>query len=134
MRNLFNQPDIGLLVLRLTLGLTIVVHGVNKFLGGEAALAKVGGAMGAIGLNLGPAVVWGTLAALAQTLGGLGIALGIFFRPCAAVLTLTMLVALASQLGGGFSEFAYPLTMVGGFMACLFLGSGRFAVQRAGGA
>ncbi len=72
--------DLGLLILRLALGLTLIGHGSQKLLGwfgGQGLQGTISG-MGRMGLR--PAWLWGLLAGLCEFGGGLLVALG-FLNP-----------------------------------------------------
>lgn len=85
------RVDLGLLVLRLTgLGLA-AVHGWPKLVALQAGTSKFPEAVAALGFPAPTVFAW--LAALAEVVGGLGVALGLGTRIAASVAALTMVVA-----------------------------------------
>ncbi len=124
--------DIGLLVLRVGIGVIFIVHGVPKFQGGPEKWAALGGAMAVCGITFAPAF-WGFMAACAEAVGGLCLALGLFVRPAAFFMLFTMAMAfgmLASkQLG--FVQTSHPLSLGVVFLALLITGGGRLALGAA---
>ena len=88
--SLSKYSDLGLLIIRLGLGIMFIMHGYPKLTGGPEMWEKIGGAMGNVGINFLP-VFWGFLAAFAEAVGGLLFALGLLFRPTAFALAFTML-------------------------------------------
>ncbi len=121
--------DAGWLILRLGIGATFLfVHGGPKLLAGTEKWAWLGGAMGHLGITFAPAF-WGFLAALSEGLGGLLLMLGLFVRPAAAFMLVTMLVAALHHHAQGDS-FVYPLELAVVFLALLIGGSGRYALGR----
>ncbi len=139
-----NRPDLGLLVVRVVFGLIITIFGVGKLLGGGAMLAGIGGSLAKFGITFAP-MFWGLLSALTEMLGGLCIFLGVFFRPAAALLFFNMIVATTFMWGHGpdFSSYGAfmnyvgtidsPLTFCVVFLALLFTGPGKYALQKSGG-
>jgi len=119
----------GLLVLRLGIGGLFMVHGIMKLAAGPDTWSGVGGAMQVFGIASG-AQAWGLAAALVETLGGLGLVLGLFVRPCAALLTIVMIVALAMHLnaGDGFGTWSHPAETGTACLALLIAGAGRMSL------
>jgi putative oxidoreductase len=126
-----HKPDVGLLIIRVVVGVVMVVFGVNKFMGGQARLEGLGQAIGVFGITFWP-LFWGFMAALTETVGGFLLVIGFLFRPAAFFLFFTLLVAVATKWGGPFQEMAFPLVMVALFAGLLFTGPGRFQVKAGG--
>jgi len=131
--------DIGLLVLRLGFGLGFIYfHGWDKLTGGPERWAGVGGAMSNFGIGFGHAF-FGFLAALAETLGALCIAAGLFFRPACAVLAFTMFVATVNHLVSGRGSPGHAFKNFWLFVGLMMVGPGRYSIdalwsrKRAGG-
>ncbi len=122
--------DIGLMVARIGLGGMFMWHGWPKVWGGPATWAKIGGAMKHVGVDVWP-TPWGFLAAFAEFGGGLALALGIFARPAAAMLVMTMVVAARMHFarGDGIAGASHAIEL-GIVMAALFIsGPGRYALE-----
>src|SRR4029079_10634992 len=92
---IFKKPDLGLLIIRLVLGVAYATHGVAKFMGGTPVLEKIGGALQVFGITAFP-VFFGGLAALCEMFGGCLIFLGYKFRFAAFAIFLVMAVAFYS--------------------------------------
>jgi putative oxidoreductase len=123
--------DLGLLILRLGVGLGFFwYHGWPKLIGGPERWAGVGGSMANLGLGglLDP-VVWGFLAAAAESVGALLFAVGLFFRPMSLVLALTMVVAGANHLVTGQGTEAHAVKNVFFFVGLMGVGAGRYSVD-----
>jgi putative oxidoreductase len=122
--------DLGLLVLRLGIGAMFIGHGWPKLAGGAAMWRKVGGAMGHLGIDVWP-TMWGLLAAMSETLGGLLFAIGFLFRPATAMLLATMAVASTTHLakGDGIMGASHAIEAGIVFAAMLLVGPGRFALD-----
>src|SRR5258708_37856832 len=94
--------DIGLLVIRAIVGLTLASHGAQKlfgFFGGHGA-AATGARFETIGFR--PGLFFAILAGLGEIGGGLGLALGLLTPRSSAVVLATMLVAIGvGHLGKG---------------------------------
>src|SRR5712672_4093980 len=107
--------DIGLLLLRLTLGLTLAAHGTQKLFGwfGGSGLDATGEFFEMIGFL--PGRRQALLAGLAETGGGLLLALGLLTPVAAAIVFSVMLVAAVSvHIKKGFfiTNGGYEYTLV----------------------
>jgi len=128
-----NKPQTGLLVLRLAAGLTMILHGIPKFIGGADVLTSVGKAMAMYGIDFNP-LFWGILAASTETVGGLFIMLGLLFRPTAFIMTFVLLTALLtmhpSMSLSAFGGFAHPWILMWVFAGLFFTGPGAYSIRR----
>jgi putative oxidoreductase len=82
------------LPVRVATGAIFVAHGAQKLFGwfGGYGLEGTGGWMASIGLE--PGVLMAAMAGSAEFFGGLALIVGLLVRPAAAVLALTMVVAI----------------------------------------
>jgi putative oxidoreductase len=127
------QP-LALLVLRLSLGASMVGHGYLKLFHGLSQHVHMVASLG-----LPP---WlGYVSALAEFLGGLALLAGIFTRPAALFVGIDMVVAIAKVhwRNGLFSPAGYefPLALAAIAFALIFFGAGPISldhVLRGGGA
>ncbi len=121
--------NLGLLVLRIGLGLTfVIIHGGPKLFGGVEAWQDVGSAMTLIfGIETG-LVYFGFLAAISEFIGGICLMLGLFFRPALVFLTGTMVVATLKHVQAG-EAFSYPLEMAIVFGSLFIIGPGSIALD-----
>ena len=93
-----NSTDLGLLILRVGIGLNMaLLGGWGMLSGGEGMLRQVGSSMPGFGLDFMP-LVWGGLAAFAEFGCSILLALGIYFRLAAFMLAFTMIVAISVHL------------------------------------
>lgn len=121
--------DHALLVLRLGVGLGFVwYHGWPKLAGGPERWEGVGGAMGNYGLGFAPEF-WGLMAALGETVGGLLIALGLFFRPAAVILAFVMMTATINHWVTGMGTPAHAFKNFFFFVGLIAVGPGRFSLD-----
>src|SRR5258708_864222 len=121
--------DIGLLLLRLTVGLTIAAHGAQKSFGwfGGPGLDVIGQFFATLGFS--PGRRHALMAGLAETGGGLLLALGLLTPVAAAFLFSVMLVAAVTvHIKKGFfsQNGGYEYTLVVGIaaIAVAFTGPG----------
>jgi putative oxidoreductase len=129
------QP-LALLVVRLTLGIIMTVHGYHKVLGGLHNFANMVGQMGL------PAWL-GYVSAFTELLGGLLIVVGFFTRPAAFAVCINLCVALLKvHLHNGLMGspdrpgFEFPLAAATLAFALIFFGAGPISldhVLRGGG-
>jgi putative oxidoreductase len=113
--------DLGLLILRLGFGLAFVwYHGYPKLTGGPQVWAAIGDAVSNVGITFGYQI-WGLLAALAETVGGLLFAAGLLFRPSCLALLVVMVMATIEQ-------FSRPMPMPEHALKNAFVVAGMFLV------
>ena len=123
--------DIGKLILRLTLGILLLFHGIPKLFGG------VGGIAGMLeGVGLPSVFAYGVL--VGEVLGPILVLIGWYARVGAGLIAINMLVALAlvhshelfqlSENGALQLERQYFFLFVA--VALAFAGPGRFSVNR----
>jgi len=121
----------GLLLLRLGLGAMFLMHGWPKLIGGPDQWAKLGRAVGYLGIDFFPAG-WGFMAALSEFGGGICLILGLYFRPACLLLTATLAVATSMHLGKGEgllrASHAIELGLV--FLSLVLIGPGRYSVDK----
>ena len=122
--------DFGLLLLRATFGLYMAFgHGWGKIVGGPEQWAGLGGTMEIFGLGFAP-TFWGFMAAVAEFVGALFVALGVLTRPAALLLVVNMGVAATAHITGaidGSPESALLYAFV--FLSLVFVGPGKYSVD-----
>jgi putative oxidoreductase len=119
--------DAGLLVIRLGVGCGFVYfHGWPKIAGGPRAWARTGEAMANLGVP-GGYEAFGLLAGLGEGLGGLLLALGLFFRPAALWLLSVMVVATLEQYSRPMPAPEHAIKNAFLFAGLFLTGPGRFA-------
>jgi len=127
------SDSVGKLVLRLTVGVLMLFHGVAKILGGPEAIERIGTRLTAMGL---PAqIAYGVY--LGEVLAPLMIILGIYCRVGGLLVAGNMVFAIAlvhtGELltltgSGGWTLELQAFYLLGG-IALLFLGSGKIAIK-----
>ena len=119
--------DHGLLLLRVGLGVAFMIHGFPKLMGGPDTWTGLGSR---VGLPL--PVVFGFIAAVSETVGGLLLILGLYFRVACILLAGTMAGALTYHLkdGDGFNEFSHALESLIVFAALILIGPGKYSVDK----
>ncbi|MET7638682.1 DoxX family protein [Streptomyces sp. NPDC005438] len=126
--------DLGLLVLRIGLGLTMAAHGCQKLFGWFDGPGLDGTAQGFSAMGYPAGKTMATIAGLAETFGGLALVLGLLTPLAGAAVLGTMLNALNVKWGGGFFQprgVEYELFLVAAAAAVTLTGPGRIAVDRA---
>jgi putative oxidoreductase len=130
--------DIGLLLLRLTVGLTLAAHGAQKLFGwfGGGGLDATGQSFAALGFH--PGRRHALMAGIVEIGGGLSLALGLLTPIGAAIVFSVMLVAALSVhvkqgffiTSGGY-EYNLVLGMAG--LVFAFTGPGLLSIDAAFG-
>lgn len=125
-QKLINRPDLGLLIFRLFVGLSMAfAHGLGKIPPSDKFLSGVE----ALGFPLPIVFAWA--AGLSEFIGGLLIALGLWTRPASLFLGFTMLVAAFGRHGA--DPFGVKELSLFYFFACvllIFAGAGKFSLDR----
>ena len=121
---------VGLLVLRIGIGLMFIVHGAPKLFDGPEKWVKIGAAMASLGIEFAPAF-WGFMAAISEFFGGICLILGFVFRPACILLTITMLVAAISHLsrGDGIGGASHAIELGIVFLSLILIGAGRYSLD-----
>ena len=130
LRFLDKYRDIGLLILRIGIGVMFIMHGLPKLTGGPEKWAMLGGTMKSLGVDFAP-VVWGFMGAFSECIGGLLLALGLFTRPACFALLATMIVATSMHIGKGDPFVAYSHAMEAGilFISLILIGPGKYSLD-----
>jgi putative oxidoreductase len=123
--NGIDRPALGLLILRVVAGLSLsLAHGMGKLPVSDKFIEGVGR------MGFPVPVVFAWAAALAESVGGLLLALGWFTRPAAAMIVATMTTAVVLRHAGDpFGNRELPLLF--GTIALMFLlvGAGRYSID-----
>lgn len=130
-RNTGSYQDIGLLILRIGLGIMMMLHGYPKLFGGPEMWAELGTATQSVGITFAP-VFFGFMASITEFFGGLFLLLGLFFRPALVLLIVVMIVAAASHLsaGDGFTDTSHSIELAIVFLSMLLIGSGKYSLDK----
>jgi putative oxidoreductase len=127
---------LGLLILRLVIGLTVAGHGAQKVFGWWGGTGMTGwtGAMNR--MRIRPAVPWAWTSALAELLGGLGLAVGLLTPLPSLAIAGSMLVAIAlvhwpkgfwSTKGG----YEFNLAILASVATIALTGAGAYSLDSA---
>jgi putative oxidoreductase len=135
LKSLFaSQGGFAALSLRIPVGITFIAHGAQKLFGlfGGYGLEGTGQWMASIGLE--PGYLLALLAGSAEFFAGIALLIGLFTRPAAAVLAVTMLVAIFSvHIANGLfmanNGYEFALALLAICVSLLFSGAGKFALD-----
>lgn len=127
MINIKKNHDLGMLLLRLTVGIIFIAHGWAKFAAMENTIAF----FGQIGL---PAVIAYFVAAV-EFLGGIALVIGIYTDLSALLLSIIMVVALvyvkmATLKVGLMGGYELDLALLAANLAIIFVGPGKHAMKK----
>ncbi|MBG9447400.1 oxidoreductase [Cytobacillus firmus] len=126
--------DLGLLIIRLVIGVLFIGHGAQKMFGwfGGHGLKGTGGWFDSIGMK--PGVMMALFAGLAELIGGILFALG-FLTPLAALMIAgTMIMAIVKVHGPNglwatSNGYEYNLTLLSVAIGIALIGPGRYALD-----
>jgi putative oxidoreductase len=116
----------GLLALRIALAIIFIYSGYQKLFVGHEMVTGLFDKLG-----LAPAGFWAWVVGIVEFFGGIMILLGIFARYASVPLSIIMIVAmLTAHRGGPFSGYFLPLALLGGCLAILGAGAGRYRIVK----
>ncbi|MGG6313627.1 DoxX family protein [Paenibacillus macerans] len=125
---------LALLIIRLVIGLTMMAHGAQKLFGwfGGYGPKGTGGWLESLGIK--PGVPMAVMAGLAEFGGGLLVAAGLFTPVGAALLILTMIVAIVSvHVKNGFwssaGGYEYNLIIIAAAVGLVLTGAGSYSID-----
>jgi putative oxidoreductase len=123
--------DVGLLILRVVLGLTLAAHGFNKFFGG-GRIPGTAGWFESIGMKYG--TVQAVVAASTEISAGLGLAAGLLTPiPAAGFVALMFVAAWTVHRYNGFfivkEGWEYNLVLATGAVVVATLGAGQYSLD-----
>jgi putative oxidoreductase len=131
-----DQQNLGLLVLRVSLGVTMIAHGYNHIWRG-GKIAGTAGWFESLGMKPGKLHAW--LASATELAAGAALILGLLTPFAAGALIGTMLVAfITNHLHAGFFVFRRPtegweylMNLVAALIAVACLGAGEWSLDNA---
>lgn len=131
MKNGMN-PELGLTILRVVLGVIFIAHGLPKLTGGIEGTAEF---FGMLGIPAPLVAAW--FIALLETLGGLMLLIGFFVTPVSLLLVAHMLTGIVLVhapngfyvIGPGHDGIAFNLLLIAALLAMVFCGPGLAAID-----
>ena len=126
--------DVGLLVIRIGLGLTVAAHGSQKLFGWYGGSRIAGFSAGLTRMGLKPAAFWAWIAALSEFGGGLLVVLGLLspFGAFAVMGAMSMAIWLVHWPKGFWNTkggIEFPLTIWVGALALSLTGPGAISLD-----
>lgn len=126
------NPELGLVILRIVVGIIFVAHGIPKLTGGIEATADMFGS-----LSIPAPVIAAWLIALLESLGGLMLIVGFFVTPVALLLSIHMLVGIILVhapngfyvIGSGQGGVEFSLLLIASLLALVLCGPGLAAID-----
>jgi len=129
------MTDLGILFLRLGLGVMFVAHGLQKAFGlfGAGGIKGFSEMLGKLGFA--PATFWAYLASYMELIGGILLIAGLFSRGAALFLLILIIVAgLKVHLKNGFflsaGGFEYVFIIAMALIALILLGPGNLSLYK----
>ncbi|PLS02522.1 DoxX family protein [Neobacillus cucumis] len=126
--------NIGLLIIRLVVGLLFVGHGAQKLFGwfGGYGLKGTGGWFESIGMK--PGVTMALFAGLAELIGGILFTLGLLTPLAGIMIAGTMIMAIvkvhaANGIWSTSNGYEYNLTLLAVAIGIALIGPGKYALD-----
>lgn len=131
MKNGMN-PELGLTILRVVLGVIFIAHGLPKLTGGIEGTAEF---FGMLGIPAPLVAAW--FIALLETLGGLMLLIGFVVTPVSLLLVAHMLAGIILfhapngfyVIGPGHDGVEFNLVLIAALLAMVFCGPGLAAID-----
>jgi len=131
-----DSADLGLLVLRLVVGLTFAAHGAQKAFGWWAGPGYAGWTGALQGMGWRPAPLWALISVAAELVAGLLLALG-FLTPLAsaALIGQSVVIVFTVHWPNGFwnskGGWEFPTSLAAGATAIGLTGPGAISLDAA---
>ncbi|WP_275544974.1 DoxX family protein [Pseudomonas sp. Marseille-Q0931] len=129
-----SQAGFGITILRIIAGITFAAHGAQKLFGWFGGYGLEGVAQWMESIGLAPGYLMALMAGSAEFFGGVALIIGLLVRPAAAVLAVTMLVAIFTvHLANGFfmsnNGYEFALALLAISVALLIEGAGKLSID-----
>ena len=129
-----SQAGFGITILRIIAGITFAAHGAQKLFGWFGGYGLAGIAQWMESIGLAPGYLMALMAGSAEFFGGVALIIGLLVRPAAAVLAVTMLVAIFSvHLANGFfmsnNGYEFALALLAISIALVLEGAGKLSLD-----
>lgn len=127
------NPDLGLAILRVVVGVVYISHGAPKLLGG------VGGLAGTLeGLGFPAPFAWAWLVTVLEFFGGLLLLVGLLVTPIALLFCIEMIFGIILVhaangwyvIGPGTGGVEFNVLLIASLLALVFAGPGAAAIDR----
>lgn len=122
--------NFGILFIRVSIGIMMILHGLPKMAGGEETWKMIGSNMKYFGIE-GGYVYFGMFAGIFEVIGGLLLALGLVHTIAAIMLIIPMIVAVTykAMTDGDYIAIAHPLKTGLLFVGLLITGPGKYSID-----
>ena len=128
--------NLGILLLRVGLGIDFLLHGSQKLFGafGGMGIGGTAGFFGSLGAN--PPGLWAVVVGLVEFLGGAALVLGIFSRIAAVAISIDMVMAIVlfNWSHGFFTEtrtggWEFDLVLLVALLGIALVGPGSLSIS-----
>jgi len=125
--------NLGLLILRIPLGVIFLAHGLQKLAGVFGGAGIEGTTRMMQGLGFAPPEVWAWILASGETIGGFFLILGILPRLSSTVISVIIVVAIGKvHAAKGFfmsqGGYEYQMMLLGAALSIILTGSGKYSL------
>ena len=128
--------DVGILIVRLVIGLTFAAHGAQKVFGWWGGPGFAGWTAGIERMGLRPAPLWAAISAGVELVGGGLLALGLLTPIASALLVAqSIYIIVRAHWSRGFwnrgGGIEFPLQILAGSLLVVATGAGAIAIDSA---
>jgi len=125
---------LGLLILRLVIGLTLAGHGAQKIFGWWGGTGMTGWTGAMTRMRIRPALAWAWMSALAELVGGLLVALGLLsplgsFAILGSMLVAMLLVHWPKGFWNSKGGYEFNLAIIAAVVALALTGPGAYSLD-----
>ena len=126
--------DLGLLLIRLVIGLLFVGHGAQKLFGWFGGYGLKGTAGWLESMNMKPGILMALMAGLSEFIGGLLFVLGLLTPLAGLLIAATMFMAIvkvhgANGLWSTSNGYEYNLSIIAVVIGLALIGPGKYAID-----
>jgi putative oxidoreductase len=130
----FKMMDLGLLLIRLVIGLLFVGHGAQKLFGWFGGYGLKGTAGWLESMNMKPGILMALMAGLSEFIGGLLFVLGLLTPLAGLLIAATMFMAIvkvhgANGLWSTQNGYEYNLSIIAVVIGLALIGPGKYALD-----
>lgn len=127
-RNHKAMKNFGILALRISIGVIFIYMGYGKIFTNHE------GTVGMMAKAIGPAAAgsfWAYFVGTLELVGGLMVLLGVYATYAAVWLSIIMITAMLTvHAGGKFAGYFLPLAVLGGTLALMGMGAGKYRLVK----
>jgi putative oxidoreductase len=124
------NSNAAILVLRIVIGISFIIHGYSKITGGPERWIAIGEKISIIGIEFGY-LIFGFLATFSEFFGGVALLAGFLTRLSTVGIGFTMIIAILSHIaqGDSITRILHPLELLAVCVLIFVNGPGKYSID-----